>query len=409
MLIVFALASLAVPAQPASAATAATFAIQTQAVRPAWKVRLDQLTDGRNVSVSVRLGEAPLYQRAANRSRVPASNQKLLVTMALFDSLGPRTRMQTRAAARTVAGGTVRGDLWLIGGGDPSLTAGGPYGRALPFRPARLGRLAARLKAAGITRVRGSVVGAQSYYSRDWWAPGWRWDYPLRYAPLASGLSFDGNTDRGVNIKNPERRAAKALTRKLRARGIAVIGSPRTGRPPRGVSTIAHVRSVPVDRIVRHMNRTSSNYYAEMMGKRLAVAAGRRPGSIAAGADVVRRWAARRGVEISAHDASGLSAANRASAHGLTTLLESGSSPARRRIRASLAGGGRGTLEHRLHGVRVRAKTGTLPGHSALSGYVYLEQRKTWASFSILCTGMPKYSAAQLEDRIVKLIEKRAG
>lgn len=396
-------------AEPAGAAGAptATAASEPES-RPPWKQRLDEVIADHNVSVSVRLGGTALYRHAASHRRVPASNQKLLVTMALLDTLDPASRMRTRVAARTRIGAQVRGDLWLIGNGDPSITGGGRYASDLPFRASRLGLLARRLKAAGVTRISGSVVGARSYYAHDWWAPGWRWNYPSRYAPLASGLSFDGNTRDGAHVRNPELRAARALTRKLRGLGIAVSKPPRTGRAPRDLTTLSYIESVPLDRMLRYMNRSSSNYVAEMMGKRLAVAAGSRPGTIAAGADAVTDWALTHGVSVTAHDGSGLSYGNRLSARGLTVLLDGRSPAAARRVRATLPTGGQGTLEDRLHGVRVRAKTGTLPGYSALSGYVYVNRLGAWASFSILAAGMTKDRASALEDRVVRLLEASA-
>ncbi len=69
---------------------------------------------------------------------------------------------------------------------------------------------------------------------------------------------------------------------------------------------------------------------------------------------------------------------------------------------------GQGTLKDRLGGVRVRAKTGTLGGVSALSGWVRLEKSGSWAEFSILSSGMPKSQAAAIEDRIVRILAHAA-
>jgi D-alanyl-D-alanine carboxypeptidase len=65
-------------------------------------------------------------------------------------------------------------------------------------------------------------------------------------------------------------------------------------------------------------------------------------------------------------------------------------------------------LEDRLGGVRVRAKTGTLIGVSALSGYVWLERRATWAEFSILSAGTSKSTAVRIEDAVVRILSDRA-
>jgi D-alanyl-D-alanine carboxypeptidase/D-alanyl-D-alanine-endopeptidase (penicillin-binding protein 4) len=77
-------------------------------------------------------------------------------------------------------------------------------------------------------------------------------------------------------------------------------------------------------------------------------------------------------------------------------------------FRTSLPTGDQGTLEHRLRGVRVRAKTGTLASVSALSGYVFLRRAGRFAQFSILSRGLPKSRAVRIEDRIVRILSHRA-
>jgi D-alanyl-D-alanine carboxypeptidase len=77
-------------------------------------------------------------------------------------------------------------------------------------------------------------------------------------------------------------------------------------------------------------------------------------------------------------------------------------------LRQGLATGGQGTLEDRLHGVKVRAKTGSLDEISALSGWVWLEKEEEWTEFSILSRGMPKWIASSIEDAIVRTLAANA-
>jgi len=70
--------------------------------------------------------------------------------------------------------------------------------------------------------------------------------------------------------------------------------------------------------------------------------------------------------------------------------------------------GGQGTLRHRLRGVDVRAKTGTLDDVSALSGWVKARSGD-WFEFSVLSFGMPKSTASAIEDRIVMILRDRLG
>ena len=113
---------------------------------------------------------------------------------------------------------------------------------------------------------------------------------------------------------------------------------------------------------------------------------------------------------MQAYDSSGLSYGNRISVVGITRLLAyAAKQPWGGVLRSTLPGAGEGTLEHRLAGVRLRAKTGTLDRVSALSGWVWLQRSHTWGEFSILSRGMDKSSAARIEDRIATIVSRRAG
>jgi D-alanyl-D-alanine carboxypeptidase len=60
----------------------------------------------------------------------------------------------------------------------------------------------------------------------------------------------------------------------------------------------------------------------------------------------------------------------------------------------------------RLHGIDVRGKTGTLDGVSALSGWIKTS-RNTWTEFSILSQGLSKATASRIEDKIVRILDRR--
>jgi D-alanyl-D-alanine carboxypeptidase/D-alanyl-D-alanine-endopeptidase (penicillin-binding protein 4) len=153
------------------------------------------------------------------------------------------------------------------------------------------------------------------------------------------------------------------------------------------------------------MDRNSVNWFAEMFAKRIGLDRFGAPGTIAKGSRAIRTFASKHGVSVKAFDGSGLSFANRVSPAGLVKLLHW----ARRAawgptFMHGLATGGQGTLEDRLLGVKVRAKTGTLDWVSALSGYVWLQRDQRWAEFSILDSGMYKSTAVSIEDRIVRIL-----
>lgn len=373
-----------------------------------WRAKVDALVDGRAISVSVAEGGNRLYDHDGRNERVPASNEKLLLSMALFDALHIEQRMTTTVAA-AVTGERVE-NLWVLGSGDPTLSVDGEFAATLPLRPTKVGALARAIKASGVTRVTGSVIGSTGYFARDWWAPGWKSDFPRRYIPFPTALTFNGNRDGDDHFDDPELRVARALTRRLDAIDISVRGEPQAAPPPdRALLPVASVASPPLWRLVRYTNRSSSNFFAEVLGKRLGVETFGAPGTIAKGAAAIEAWSDQHGVAVEAADASGLSYDNRVSPRGVTRLLEVAElAPWASALRRGLPRGGQGTLEERLRGVRVRAKTGTLERVSALSGWVWLERRNVWAEFSILSRGMDKDDASRIEDQIVRIVSNYA-
>jgi D-alanyl-D-alanine carboxypeptidase/D-alanyl-D-alanine-endopeptidase (penicillin-binding protein 4) len=363
-------------------------------VRPEpWMRDLEALIGDRPVSVSVMADGAFAYGHLAEVRRTPASNEKLLLSMALLDRFGPDRRIPTEGSirGRLRDDGVVEGDLVLEGNGDPELDA------------TDLHRLAARLVEAGLRRVAGSVVGDTGTFVRDRGAPGWH-PIALRYIGLPTALSFEGNVAAGGYVFDPEQRAAAVLTDDLRSLGVT-IGDPAraTGAVPNRLRPIASVRSAPLGEILRRQNVSSSNQDAETLSKLLALdVLGR--GSIANGARVIEEWANGLEAGVTLNDASGLSYRNRVSTASMAALLDDAlRQPWGRALFSSLPAPGEGTLGSRLAGVEVRAKTGTLiQDVSALSGYVRLRDG-TWASFSIMSL-LPKDEAVALEDAVVRAI-----
>ncbi len=95
----------------------------------------------------------------------PASNVKLTTSAAVLGRLGLATRLSTRVLATgTLTGGTLHGRLWLVGGGDPSLSTL-PFSRlAFAGSSGLVHTLAAAVRAAGIRRVTGGVYGDESAF-----------------------------------------------------------------------------------------------------------------------------------------------------------------------------------------------------------------------------------------------------
>jgi D-alanyl-D-alanine carboxypeptidase/D-alanyl-D-alanine-endopeptidase (penicillin-binding protein 4) len=115
-----------------------------------------------------------LYSRNAGRLFMPASNQKILTGAAALALLGADFQWRTVVTAdpgALAADGTLRGDLRVIGRGDPTVSDRA-QGDAL--RPLRA--LADSLHARGVRRVDGRLVAAGDAFPGDPLGFGWAWD-----------------------------------------------------------------------------------------------------------------------------------------------------------------------------------------------------------------------------------------
>jgi protein MpaA len=364
---------------------------------PPWASEVDRLLAGLPVSVSIATGGRVVYAHRGRARRAPASNEKLLLSMALLDRFGPRYRIATAVEGRRPRNGVVNGSVWLVGHGDPELN------------DAALARLAHRLWDVGVRVIRGSVVGVTNTFTRERWARGWH-PIALRFVALPTALVYDGNTDSAGFVFDPERRAAAAVTADLGALGIRVDGAARAGRAPtRAEHDLATVRSAPLVEILRRQNVDSLNLDAEVLTKMLGGAVYGQPGSIAKGARAIRAWARAHGASVAAYDGSGLSYADAVSTNAFVRLLTAAArqswGPS---LRATLPSAGEGTLADRLLGLRVRAKTGTLLNQvSALSGWLWLRDVRRWAAFSILSRGLSKARAVAVENEVAATVGSR--
>jgi D-alanyl-D-alanine carboxypeptidase/D-alanyl-D-alanine-endopeptidase (penicillin-binding protein 4) len=336
-----------------------------------------------------------LFARRPDVALTPASNEKLLVTATALLRLGPESKMRTRVVARADpdADGVVDSDIALVGGGDPYL------------RSSSLGVMARELVDLGVTKVRGRVLGDASMLDSriGSFDSGWGFDSDLggRLAALV--------VDRGRGA-DPVLHAAQTLHTALRRRHVGLAGRPRRGRLGAGTTELARVTSPPLQTVIGQINGPSDNFAAELLLKDLGSFTGS-GGTTYAGAAVVRSTLARLGVSASVYDGSGLSRANRVSPHALVRLLDvmddRAEGPA---LAASLPVAGRtGTLVYRMrHSAarnRCRAKTGTLIGVSALSGYCTTTAGARVA-FSFLENRVCSYCAKRIEDRMLGVLAR---
>jgi serine-type D-Ala-D-Ala carboxypeptidase/endopeptidase (penicillin-binding protein 4) len=365
---------------------------------PRWVRHIGRIVAGHPMSVVVGDDGAVWYRHRSSVARPPASNEKLLLSMALLHTFGPEHTFALRALGPAVdADGVVDGNVYLKGRGDPEV--GG----------ARLDLVASRMWKAGVRSITGHVVGVTGPFHHDWYAPGWKSYFPADYIALPTALTYRANTaPSGTHVRDPERRAAAYLSHALRTLGVTIGGNATAGPGITGVTELASVPSKQLGSIMERMDHRSINFSAEVLGKALAYAGGS-AGTIANGAAAICAYEAAHHVSATCHDSSGLSYANRQTTIGIVHLLWNAEhQPWLDALRTALPSAGEGTLRHRLRGIRIRAKTGTLDNVSALSGWVWNGPTHGWITFSMLTSGMEEYAAKDLEDRVVSVLAKRA-
>jgi serine-type D-Ala-D-Ala carboxypeptidase/endopeptidase (penicillin-binding protein 4) len=340
-----------------------------------------------------------------NLSLRPASNEKLTVAVTALERLGPTSLISTevRGEGSLRANGAWRGRLVLKGYGNPSLKKTG------------LRRLARMVRDRGISKVTGRIVADESYFDNVRVGPGWKASFYKDESPPLSALIANRARFDGRIASDPARAAAVLFKRQLKALGVRVLGRVVKGVAKPGSVQLGVIRSRPLSRIVRRMNRISDNFYAEMLLK-LIGARIRGSGTTADGAAVVRTTLRNHGVPmrgVRIADGSGLSRFDRLTPRAVGSLLiwaASDSEFDNEFIGSLPLAGVNGTLADRMEGGpafrHVRAKTGTTTRASALSGYVTNGSFNPRHVFSIIQNGkpIPWSYARQAQDRFAQVL-----
>ena len=267
------------------AAPAASAASLQSALEQALRVPHVSLASTGAVVVDLTTGET-VYSRNATLSLLPASNEKLAVTYAALTALGPAFRIETDVLGEgTQAGTTWRGDLVLKGYGDPTLSS------------ADLTDLARQVRAAGITRVTGGVLGDESWFDSRRTAPGWKASFYIYESPPLSALIVDRGRYGRFTSHDPALAAAQLFRLALVRAGVHVAGGAAHGVADDVAQPLASVDSATTAAIVHWMDRVSDNFVAEMLVKELGAVQGAR-GTTAAGLGVVTGLLAAAGVPL---------------------------------------------------------------------------------------------------------------
>jgi D-alanyl-D-alanine carboxypeptidase/D-alanyl-D-alanine-endopeptidase (penicillin-binding protein 4) len=383
----------------------------------------------------------PLFTRLAHTPFAPASTFKVLVATAALQTLGPDYRFETRfESVDDPHDGTVDGDVYLVGEGDPSLTSDDLRGGV------------ATLARAGITRITGGIVGDGTAFGGREVNPAWdpddlQYDFaagtsaltidegtvelhvvpgnvgtPARViarpaggvrvlggamtgysttlsidrAPSTNDFTFDGDiaADAEQSFYRPvidqPLYVATVARAMLQQRNVTVEAPARTGVAPLGGRILWVHRSAPLRSLLAHMLFVSDNHYAEELLRAIGAHDGAL-GTEHTGASVERAILRRFGAPadgLRVVDGSGLAPTDRVAPISLATLLArealdpTGSVLVHDLPRVGIEG----TVRHRDVTTalgRARAKSGHIEDVNALVGYVQTEHHGRVA-FAIL-------------------------
>jgi serine-type D-Ala-D-Ala carboxypeptidase/endopeptidase (penicillin-binding protein 4) len=431
-----------------------------------------------------------LFARDADKGMSLASNAKLLTSIAALGTLGGGFRWRTTVfiddKALDETTGIVTGDLYLRTRGDPTLTVNDLRALATEIaargvrtiqgsllieatyfdnavdpphyaeQPKERAYFRAPVASFGVSRSAFlvNVIGEPGGGARVWIEPDAGEHIKLTKSEVTSIV--EGRTRIKVDIKpkkdvlevevtgqirfadghwwtkrrvdDPLRYAAEIFKRALAERGIKIQRKAiKLGPVPLNAKPLVAHDSQPLSAVIREMNKSSDNYFAESVLKTLGAEtrATPAPAAWADGIAAMQAYLAKLGLPPGTYrcdNGSGLFNASEVSAKQMVTLLRAAHKDYRigPDLLASLPVGGMdGTLARRWHTSdargRVRAKTGTLAAVTTLAGYVAVDSARPLA-FAILVNDIPtgqkgpaRAMADDMLDALVAYLEAEAA
>ena len=388
-----------------------------------------------SMCVTALLDDDVIFEAQSDAALVPASLAKIVTAAAALEVLGPDGTYTTEVFVRSedledleaAADGILKGDVYLVGGGDPVLNTP-RYGDRIPDPVAYTdaGELAEQvsrsLAAKGIRRIQGRVLGDDSHYPgrvRDYYRefppdsdePIWRYSHDTFnfVGPLSGLLINDGYSsytwktgaeDRReyVQTTDPPRHAAAVFDDLLESRGMVITRRPRAGVAPEGadLTLLGSIESPPVSQIVARMLTRSDNTIAEMLFKEIGRRAFGSERALAAKMvqAVIRGLLGPLASGVEAADGSGISRHNRLTCAAVAELLRQ-AGPGSPLVEGLAVAGESGTVKTCRPAPpppgsggpnKVYAKTGTLYLSNSLAGAAQARNGET-VVFAMIANG----------------------
>ena len=363
---------------------------------------------GASVAISVRyIDGTKIDVINSDKRMIPASNLKLITTGSALHKLGSDYTFKTKLGyTGSIRNGVLYGDLYIIGGGDPTI---GASDSAVLSPESVFFKWYSILKKAGITNIEGRVIGDGTAWEGPLESPDWAvGDLSMYYAAGSSALSFnknaidvDGIRDNMLSNKKGELSCARAFRNYLVGKGFEAGGpvdyvGPNgilvsSGEPAQTPTILGTVESPALESIVRETLLESDNFYAEALFRAMAEEATGNA-DYATAATVLNDVLKELGLDPSDAqivDGSGLARRNSVSPAFLTQFLCAMAS--NKDFVESIPHPGEGTrtlaLKDSPQAKHYRFKSGSMGGVLCYSGYYLNDNGEPYKAVSIMING----------------------
>lgn len=345
----------------------------------------DQMNDPRLGNVQAMVVNAANDQTLLNykgdQASATASTMKLLTAAAAMQILGPNYRVQTRVYKDASDAGTI----YLVGGGDVTLSRTSPGKQSVYQDAPKLNDLAVQVnKALAGTTITKIVADGSLFKGPQWLAGVNNSELTNGYLSNTSALQVDGDRndpkkETSPRSNTPEIRAGTWLKQAIGA--SASSATVVNGTMPSSAMQIATVSSQPISNWINHMLNVSDNTQAEALARLTSIDQGF-DGSFASLDASTKKALGTLGLDtagIKVMDGSGESTSNAVSPAFMTKLMKQIQQGAGNLavVKQSLpVAGESGSLQNRFNGANVDAaghvfaKTGWIDHGYTLAGYI---------------------------------------
>jgi serine-type D-Ala-D-Ala carboxypeptidase/endopeptidase (penicillin-binding protein 4) len=408
-----------------------------------------------------------ICRRDSDKLFIPASTNKLITGAAALETLGTKYKFKTEVYTDGPVSpdGTVHGNLYIKGYGDPSLVVEEAW------------LLAHEIRGYGVRTVKGDIIGDETFFEPVRFYD-WGFKSPSAYSAPMGALSFNWNTLQAyvapgngdgspahvtlnpetdyytlqndvqtcvgcktilsmrldgrqaivsgkidsnsepwtsfAMVTDPATVAVHAVKKLLEKEDVQIEGGTTVGAVPQSAKLLFRHQSREMSLIIRYLYRFSNNFTAEQIQKTMGAEVFQGPATREKGCQAALDYlkkidAYQPGVVVD--DGSGLSRKNRQSPISMVkTLVHVANTPEiyPEFLEALAIGGVDGTLARRFKKTplekRIRAKTGYLYGAITLAGYSWNTAGEPFAFAIFVNNPPPKSGAGAVRKKIDEIL-----